>query len=224
MPSYTLSVNLTEEQVKLFYLAGSNVVIAKPTEGGESNVAWQVFRPLEKNKVEWEEQYGIYASTVEIQNGARLTQMSQTPIPSLDGKIYPFLVPGVFGPPEGNEEKGTYYSINEYELKSHLTFGLYQGATVNGELVPGNAISAATVLQGNAVEMTPFTTLYVWLQSQVVSNTVVTKVTSPKTKVVFGGATNEISLTYDNHGHFVEEGKGELPRGASVKTYVPLVY
>jgi len=223
VPAYALNINLTKEQVDLFSLTGSNVVIAKPTQGGPSNVAWQVFRPLEKNEVQWEENYGIYASTRRIENGAVLTQMSQTPYPALDGKIYPFLQSGTFGAPAGGGEKGTFSSINEYD-KPALTFGLYQSATVNGELVEGNAISAAPVLQGSEVSMTPFTTLFVWLQSQVFSNTVVTKVTSPKTEVVFGGATTEITLGYDNAGHFISGQKTELAKGASVNTDLAMVF
>ncbi len=222
--SYTLNINLTKKQVDLFHLTGQNVVIAKPTRGGASNVAWQVFRPLEGNHVKWEEQYGIYASTAKIENGAELTQLSQTGYPAMGSKTYPFLSSGTFGPPTGSGEPGTFYSVNGYTEQSYLTFGLFQTASVNGQKVVGNAISAAPVLQGANVEMTPYTTLYVWLQSQVVSNTVVTRVSTPKTEVVFGGPTTEISLGYDDAGHFVPQSGFELPEGAAVNTRIPTVF
>ncbi|WP_222853181.1 hypothetical protein, partial [Massilia genomosp. 1] len=44
----------------------------------------------------------------------------------------------------------------------------------------------------------PYTTVYIWLASQVVSNSVVTQVTSPMTEVVFGGGNNTASLAYDS--------------------------
>jgi len=221
VPDYTLNINLTKQQVDLFHTTGQNVIVAKPTQGGSSNVAWQVIRPLEGNHVKWDEQYGIYASTAQIENGAELTQMSQTPYPSMEGKTYPFSSQGTFGVPTGSGAKGTFYSSNSYENKQgYLTFGLFQAAVVNGETKEGNAISAAPVLQGQDVEMTPYTTLFVWLQSQVFSNTVVTNVTTPKTEVVFGGATPEMSLAYDDAGHFVPEAL-ELPEGAAVNTHIP---
>jgi hypothetical protein len=224
VPNYTLNIDLTKEQVDTFHLTGQNVVIAKPTQGGASNVAWQVFRPLEGNHVKWEEQYGIYASTAKIENGAELTQLSQTPYPAMASKTYPFLPSGTFGPPAGNGGKGTYYSANSYAELQYLTFGLFQAASVNGTKVPGNAISAAPVLLGADVEMTPYTTLYVWLQSQVLSNTVVTRVSTPKTEVVFGASATEISLSYDNAGHFVPQADLELPEGAAVSTQIPAVF
>ena len=85
-----------------------------------------------------------------------------------------------------------------------MTVGLYQDARVNGTEIAGNALSAVPVLLASTSVMTPYTTVYVWLQSDVISNTVVTRVTSPMTELKFGGGVNEISLKYDRTtGHFI---------------------
>jgi hypothetical protein len=224
MPNYALSISLTQQQLEIFYATGSNVVVAKPTEGGAPNVAWQVFRPLESNIVNWEEQYGIYASTVAVENGAQLTQMSRTSYPATEGKTYVLMADGSFGPPSGAGSQASYYAANAYPDKPYLTLGLFQDATVNGQQVPGNAISAAPVLLESTAKMTPYTTLYIWLQSEVKSNTVVTEVTSPQTEVRFGGGTTEISLGYDSSsGKFVVKSGFELPEGAAVETFVPTI-
>lgn len=86
--------------------------------------------------------------------------------------------------------------------------------------------------------MTPSTTVYIWVQSQVKSNTVVTTLTSTLTKADFGGSVTEISLTYDaNTGGFVNNGGvlkvdeatgstavgGELPEGISLEHHLPIL-
>lgn len=220
MPKYTLSINLTKEQLNGFYFAGSNIIIAKPTGEESPNVAWQAFRPMENNTVQWEEKFGIYASTAAIENGALLTKTSRTPFPAAEKSIYKLGANAYFEAPTTmkNAEPNTYYAVNGYE--NNLLFGLFQDAIVNGKQVPGNAISAAPVPINNSAEMTPYTILYVWAQSLVVSNTVVTKVTSPMTQVKFGGKISDISLGYAN-GQFIVENESELAAGDSVDVLMP---
>jgi hypothetical protein len=219
MPKYKLEIDLSQSTLQSLYTAGQNVVIAKPSQSeSPPNVAWQVFRPMEANAVEWEENYGIYASTVAISNGAKLTKMSATPFPAAEGSLYPLGSNGYFEAPTPGKEKGSYFASNAYE--NNLTFGLFQDATVNGKQVMGNAISAAPVPINNVAEMTPYTTVYVWAQSLIVSNTVVTTVTSPKTKVTFGGKITDIVLGYAD-GAFIVEKETALPAGASVETIMP---
>jgi hypothetical protein len=103
-----------------------------------------------------------------------------------------------------------------------LTFGLFPDAVVNGKPANGNAISPAPVLYNSTAQMTPFTTIYLWVQSQVQSNSVVTLVTSPMTKVTFGGATTSISLAYDSHtGTFITQGDAKLVQGLALDHLLP---
>jgi hypothetical protein len=80
----------------------------------------------------------------------------------------------------------------------YMTVGLYQAATVNGQQFDDNAVSAAPVLLNSTAVMTPYTNLYIWIQSQVNGNTVVTNVTSPMTELIFGGGTDKISVAYNS--------------------------
>lgn len=165
----------------------------------------------------WEEQYGIYTSTQSIQNGATLTQLSITPFPAVDGQVYALGSAGFFGPPQGGGSLGSYTAVNQYNNlppngPGYLTFGLYQNASVNGSAMNGNAVSAAAVPYQSTAVMTPFTTIYIWTQSQVRSNTVVTTVSSTQTKVTFGGAIREVSLNFN------PQTGGFIPAGASLKT------
>jgi hypothetical protein len=196
---FELELLFTTEQLDTIFPTGSKVILAKPTAQQKSpEVAWQAFSPLESNKVTWEEQYGIYASTTAMEHGVTLTQKSRTAVPAVDGKNYEFKESGAFDPPEGVEAKHSFFATNNYAHKPCLTIGLFQDAIVNGEEVPGNAISGAEVLRGSQAKMTPYTTVYVWLQSDVESNTVVSHMTSKPTKVTFGGDITEIELAYDS--------------------------
>jgi hypothetical protein len=147
----------------------------------------------------WEENYGIYGSNVDVENGATITQMSATPYPAEASMLYS-LTPsgGLIGPNTGGTPNA-YSIVNGYNNlpKGYLTMGLYQNATVDGSEKVGNAVSAAPVLYNSTASMIPFTTVYLWLQSQVVSNTVVTNVTSPMTKVSLSATNPNAVLTYN---------------------------
>ncbi|HXO19250.1 MAG TPA: hypothetical protein VOA87_04910 [Thermoanaerobaculia bacterium] len=244
MPTFTLNTTFTQDALTMLYTTGTNVVVAKPGSGGSSpNVAWIAFRPLMANGMTWQEQYGIYCSTSNIQNGALLTQMSQAPFPAADGQKYPMNATGFFGPPQTGGMPGSYTASNQYNNLApngpgFLTFGLFQNASVNGNAMTGNAVSAAPVPYLSTAVMTPFTTIYLWTQSQVASNTVVTSVTSVQTEVTFGGSITTISMNFDpttggfvqtgaslvadaNTGRLASHGGKALPAGISVTHHLP---
>jgi hypothetical protein len=220
--SYKLNTNFGKDDLKILHDTNSNVVVAKPTLGSDPSIAWVVFRPFENNSMSWLEQYGIYASNVEPVNGAILTQMSKTGYPAQDRSLYPFTSDGSFGDRVPGGAAGSYYTKNEY-INEHkvLTFGLFQEAVVNGEKT-SSAISAAPVMHNYKATMTPYTTVFLWVQSDVESNTVVTSVTSAQTEVKFGGGITEISLTYED-GIFIPKSGIALADGVAVNHRVPVV-
>jgi hypothetical protein len=200
MPTYSLEMSFTQADLDRFYATGTNIVIAKPNDGGQPNVAWVVYRPQIGNTVTWEENYGIYISNTDIVNGTRLTQWSTTPYPAVAAKLYTLSPAGGIVGPSAGGSPGSYTLDNEYNNlpKGDWTVGLFQDAVVNGETLKGNAVSAAPVLYQSTATMTPYTTVYLWTQSQVISSTVVTSVTSAMTKVEFGGSVTMMSLQYDS--------------------------
>ncbi len=225
MPKYSLTADISDKQLGFLTNSHQSVVVAKPTgeEGKEGNpiVAWQVFRPMENNSLQWEEEYGIYASSTTLTNGAVLDQFSKTgPGAAADGKLYKIEESGGFSTPGETREAGTYYAENLFsKALESLTVGLFQTATVNGKRIDGNAISAAPVPRRNAAEMTPYTTLYIWTQASIVSNTVLTEVTSPRLEVVFGGPTTDVTVHYDSdQGGFVV---GPQNKGVTSHLLVP---
>jgi hypothetical protein len=203
MPSFTLNININQNDLTTLYRNGYNVVVAKPSNGGGSpNVAWVVFRPFMANTMTWEEQYGIYASMTQIQNGATIVQMSATPFPAVEGQVYTLSPGGFFGPPQGGGAPGSYAAINQFNSMSSggsgaLTFGLYQSALVNGRPMNGNAVFALPVFYQSMARMIPSSTIYIWVQPQVGSNTVITNAPYPQTRVDFGGGVTQATLAYN---------------------------
>ncbi len=198
MANYELKVAFTNDQLTTLYATGTNVIVAKPTGGSTPNVAWQVFKPLQGNALSWTEEYGIYASTSEVVNGATLNQLSSVPVGAAMAKLYTMEDSGAISGPASGGMANAFALENKYSNKDYMTVGLYQDANVNGTDIAGNALSAVPVILRSTAFMTPYTTVYIWLQSQVVSNTVVTLVTSPMTELKFGGGLNDISVAYDS--------------------------
>ncbi len=211
MAEYSLDVHFTDDQLKAIYTAGSNVVVAKPSGNSNPNVAWQVFKPMQANTLSWGEEYGIYASTSEVTNGAKLVQLSNVPVGAAMDKLYTLESNSTISGPDDGGQPNAFALLNKFDQQPLMTVGLYQDANVNGTEITGNAISAVPTLLSSTAFMTPYTTVYIWLQSQVVSNSVVTTVTSPMTELRFGGGVNDISVKYDaNSGKFINASSKKL--------------
>lgn len=206
MATFNLNAAFTNEQLEVLHMTGTNVVVAKPTGGASPNVAWQVFKPMQANTLSWNEEYGIYASTSEVTNGAKLSQLSATKIGTPMNKLFTLEPSGSITGPVSGGTPDSFAMLNNYN-KKYMTIGLYQNANVNGTEIIGNALSAVPVIKASTAFMTPFTTVYIWLQSDVISNTVVTRVTSGMSKLVFGGGVNTIDVEYDSDsGFFIATG------------------
>lgn len=224
MPSsYQLKISLTSPQLEGLNHANSYIAVAKPSEGGNPTVVWQSIRPNKAISMTWEEQYGIYASESRVSAGATIDSVSSTDGMAVKGKGYRLLPSGVFVGPEGELSPNSYHAKNLYsEPNQSLIMGLYQPAEVGSTLIPGNPVSYAPVGRGAEAIMTPYTTLYVWTQSEVKSKTFLTEVVSAKTKVVFGGSVTSVELEYESEeGIFVVKG-GKTQAGLTVETFVPV--
>jgi len=218
---FNLKTVFTNEQLNILYVTGTNVIIGKPSDGRPTNVAWQVFKPLQTNLFSWKEEYGIYASAADIRNGATLSQLSNTPIGSEMGKQYVLQDSGRIVGPIGGGYPNAFLLLNQFGMKPYMTVGLHQNATVNGIERIGNTVSATPALMQSTAVMSPSTTLHIWLQSQVVSNSVVTTITSPITELKFGGNVTEISITYDSAtGKFVPVKSGALKSASEPLNYI----
>lgn len=211
MSQFQLNISFTSSQLSAIYATGNNVVLAKDTNANKTNVAWVVFKPFEQNKVQWEEKYGIYASSCDVNNGVVITTNAMSPFPAQTDKLYTLATQGkIIGPDTGGQPKA-YSIMNDYNIKPYMTVGLYQDAVVNATLISAKYLNAIPLLFKSTATMEPLDPIYIWLQSQVTSGTIISTVTSPVTKLNFGGGVNDISVQYDSStGTFVRPGHGNL--------------
>lgn len=220
MSQFNLKVAFTQEQLEIMYAAGINVIIGKLSDGGPPNVAWQVFKPLKENTLSWIEEYGIYASTTNIYNGAIINPLSSTPSGAMIGKQYVLENSGIISGPHGGGYPNAFLLLNQLGSMPYMTAGLYQNASINGSERTGNVVSAIPLLSYSMAAMTPSTTLYIWLQSNVVSNSI-TKATSLMTELKFGSTVNEISIKYDSAtGKFVPSKNSTLKSSSEPLNYI----
>lgn len=208
MSDYNLKLVIDTTDLKQIKDAGQRILLAKPVANGGPSTVWLAVDPFESNDVNWKEEYGLYASTTEMKHGAKISKLSETNIPAQDGALYDFTPENLFqGPqPEPSIPPGTFAALNQVPNSAYpvLTFGLTQSAMVNQKPANRKPISASPVLAHQEVEITPFTEVYVWLQANFESETIITKVTGKHAVARFGGGTNDVTMKYHpNVGMFV---------------------
>jgi hypothetical protein len=195
MSDITLNITFTQDQLNTFSNEGQSLVIAKSLNGAFPNVAWQVFTPLKENVFEWTEEYGIYASTNLMNIGAELTQLSNIPISATQDEIYTLENDGTISDSLSRCVQGSYNLLNRYRQTEFVTVGLFQDATVNGNLIKGNAVSAIQIPQSTIAVMNSNSTIHLWIQSGVESNTVVD---TPQVSSGFVINENTMYLIFDS--------------------------
>jgi len=228
---FNLKLLIDSDTLPIIRDAGQRITLAKPVNSDSSpSVVWLSIDPFASTDVSWEEQYGIYASTTEVAEGATITKMSETGVGAQDGATYSFTPGAVFnGPNPGGVPRGTYGAQNDMPSSAYpvLTFGLTQNALVNQVAAQRKPLSATRVLATQFAAITPFTIVYVWLQAQFRSETIITRITGRNTKVRLGGGVNEATLKYNAElGVFVPvNSSGKFEKDSSLVTLdTPLLF
>lgn len=202
MSDFNLKLLIDEADLMNVRSSGQRITLAKPVNSEASpSVVWLSIDPFEGTDVSWKEEYGIYASTTAIVEGASIAKLTETDIGALDGANYTFTSNAVFEGPFTTQgvPPGTFGAQNDMPYSDYplLTFGLTQSAMVNQKPADRKPISATPVLATQFSSMTPFTTVYIWLQSQFASETIITKITGKSAKAKFGGGITDITLKYN---------------------------
>lgn len=230
MPDYRLQLLIDPADLTVIRTSGQRITLAKPVNSDSSpNVVWLSIDPFQSTEVQWSEEYGIYASTSTVQQGSTITKLSETGVPAQDGASYSFTSAATFNGPFSTSgvAPGTYGAQNDmpYSNYPQLTFGLTQSALINQKPSERKPISATPVLATQFASMTPFASVYIWLQSQFASETIITKIVGKTSKARFGGSVTDITLKYDpNLGVFVQPSGGAKSAGpALVELNMPLV-
>jgi hypothetical protein len=187
MPNYSLNIDISATDLPTILKAGQQVTIVKQPNGPSSlMVAWVAFGPLENNTVAWTENYALYASESQIQAGATIAMMTDSP--ATPGQQYVLTQGGVFAPPTPVQlPPNTYAVLNQFGTNPEsLTFGLAQTIQVNGTASPDNPIGAMQVLNEETGQFTPLETISVFLQANVSTSMFIGSVTSQPLSLTYG--------------------------------------
>lgn len=209
MTFFKLSIGIFYKELHLFSQADYKIFVAKTIAGSRPTVAWQVFRPMRNNTISWEEEYGMYASSTPLQDGAKLRKTSETKIPAKAGKLYSLQENGAI---ENSDEDGkahVFTLLNQFPtLQGSVVAGLCQNAQVNGTQIDGNAVSAMPVLYKNSIEMQPCPSVHLWISSRGEESSLAQPGTSTVTELSFEDGINEITSYFDiRTGKFLIPGR-----------------
>ncbi len=195
---YKLNIDFADEVLDTIEKARQKVVLVKHTAGnGDSAVAWVCFKPWENNTVEWKEEFAIYASNSQVQNGATITKLSDRQ--AVCGMTYPFEA-GYFRTPTKSES----YASNSYTIKNNykdldgITVGLAQDVVVNGEAFESNPINAVFLPCGQSANMTPIERVDIYLKNDIQDSTVITHISSVPLSIVYKEGESVKTVGYNS--------------------------
>lgn len=197
MSSYKLNINFTEEALKVIYAAHQKLALTKAVAGNMGkSVVWVSTLPFARNAIEWKENYMLYSSMEEVQNGANIKKLSDAA--AIDNVVYDFSS-AVFQ----NAKSSDCVSTNEYAVHNamdqydSLTFGLAQEVKVNGQTKEGNPINALTLPYNHTAVMSPVEKVKIFLANSVDDGIVLSRQFSNAIEVEFRGNETEKTITYD---------------------------
>jgi hypothetical protein len=203
MAEHSVKLLIEPQDVALIKTAQQRITLGKAVSASAANVIWLSIEPLASTDVAWSEEFGIFVSTAKIADGTSVTMLSETEFPARDQAYYTLTPSNTFnGPfpiPGGGVPPGIFAAQNDVPFSAYpsLTFGLTQSAAVNQVTVGRRPLSATPVLATQSVQMASLPTVYVWLEAQYVSGTIITKVVGKSTKMTFGSGVDHLTLKYE---------------------------
>jgi hypothetical protein len=196
MRTYQLQIYIDPKSLERLVQAGTKIVISKQASYADPTIAWLAFSPYEASAVEWQDRYSIYTSRTVIQSQAIISQLANHA--AVAGSAYGFNDNSFSATaPHSTLGPGTYEVVNQ--SSQPLTFGLAQGASVNGSTLRPNVVSAASVQPGQWLDMTPpeTETITVFLSNNAVSSMFLGSTSGPIMTIKYFGDTFRYSISYD---------------------------
>ncbi|NBI30258.1 hypothetical protein [Chengkuizengella marina] len=190
---YQLKIRIDCNYLDEIYKNNQEIVLMKGA--GEPTVAWISFKPFEENTITWDENYSVYASGTEIEDGATINKLSERSAVEEDSYTFEN---GCFKLASSSLDlkPGSFGIINNFD--ENLTFGLAQDVTVHNKTTEGAPLNAVRASKGQCIQLTPFEDVVVFLQNTVNTGSVHSLTsTCNKTKIEFGGNDKTAEIVYD---------------------------
>ncbi len=163
MSNYTLTVNFSNEDLNRIQNRGQKIIIARSSDGQRPDVVWLDFDPLSRNSIEWEEEYGIYTSSIDLRNDAIIEKSVSVNAPVSSNQSYILESNGqIVSSPGGIGGDSFTVENKAIQMKSIIT-GLFQEANINGQIIPNNIVSAKRMIGSQSLSITPNKTVFILL-------------------------------------------------------------
>ncbi len=189
-------------------LKGQKLILTKASQDGDGNTSWVATKPFGVTTITWEQNYGVYASTTEIKNGATISRLSSKPGIGDSGAaqnkmLYNFTDDATFVDGPLSLPNNNYGAKNSYSELDFLTMGVMQEANVNGKKVM-NPINALTVPRGQNYQSEPIEKVTLFASKTIGSETIISTISTDTFEAVYRDGKQEITCHYDNtQGKFV---------------------
>lgn len=217
MPDQSITLLIDPQDLPVIKAAQQRITLGKTVNGNSVNIVWLSIDPFANNVISWPNEYGLYASASPLKDGSPILKLGETGPPAQNGAYYTFTSVGLFNGPFTGGAAPPYpsYAVQNdmpYASYPSLVFGLTQSALVNQRPVERKPLSATIVLATQLLKMTPSPDLYVWLQGELTSETIITTTLGKSTRITFGPANTSVTLKYNPHlGVFTpSDGQGKL--------------
>ncbi|MFN9631271.1 MAG: hypothetical protein ACK59A_13735 [Cyanobacteriota bacterium] len=203
MPNYTLNISFDSKGLQAITQAGQVVTIVKLTSSTSKPVAWISFQPQQENQIIWTEQYAVYASTTNLQSGAKI--ITSATANAVGGSSYNINSAGYF---DARVQGAT--DVNSYEIingdqnlmvngNEMVAAGLLQAATVNGFQLSA-PMCASYILYNQSGIFTPIETIQVFTSSYSNNGMVISSVSGNALTVTYTTNTSA-NITYNDQSN-----------------------
>lgn len=203
---YSVTIRFSDSDLRNIKDTNLRLCIAKqvapvddPGAEGQASVVWLAIEDIYPiNKIEWTEQYGLFATRTSLIDGATITQTSNKN--NVNPGEYEFDEYNQFKKVKEHPESHLYSVTNKKSKMESL--GLLQAVQTNSIGSIMNPVAVFQVMPGITLQMTPIVKISVWLSTTYNSGSVIAKAISNVTIVDMTSGTK--ALKYNN-GLFEED-------------------
>ena len=201
MSSFRLNINFTMEQLQQIKASKKEVVLSKINKGQlHPSLVWLSFSPMLNNKIDWDENYHIYASNSSLKTGTVLNKCSVTTKAALENHTY-ILGPNCTISEPTKEGAGSGYKVIHQDQQTRvMVVGLTQDINFNGTANEASIVLATPMTYNSHVLFNPDIKIYIGVREKVASGMVISPEDNPNplTEVHFSLDKRTLTVDYNS--------------------------
>ncbi len=179
MSDFQIDIEISSQDTATLAAAHSKVTLIygryNPTEDSTTPI-WLEFAPFEKNTVNWQDTFGVFASPEPLQETGTAYNALSSVFPAKGDMKYVFKE-NIFALPEPLEQSGAVTIENDTDAA--LTMGLLLGGTANGARTAPTPASARSVAPNMTLSETLQQTVSIFVRTEVETKLMTTVATGP---------------------------------------------